>query len=166
MSTNREQPEGWAGVRPEPAKGDGWRDVAQHPDALPVKTDMPANRKAREMTPDELAADRAPSGGTGDNPVIIPTEAEKPAPLRAISSGRPDSYEGAQVVFDEVRQMAIGFIKRTEAVEAQLNYIVATVYTNLRCRTGEAEVSCLLVEWMDEEIKKLNELKTKTFNEG
>jgi hypothetical protein len=63
-------------------------------------------------------------------------------------------------IFDELRTIAIGFMKRTEDVENQMNFIVATVYVNIKKRAEQGDAwAGEVVKWMDLEIAKLKDFR-------
>lgn len=71
-----------------------------------------------------------------------------------------ETAEGAGVIFDELKAIATGFLKRTQAIETQANYIIATVYVNAKLRAEQGDEWCAkLVALMDQDIAKLNELR-------
>lgn len=70
--------------------------------------------------------------------------------------------DGAEVIFDELKTIATGFLRRTKEVETQANQIIATVYMNAKKRAEDGDEWCAkLVALMDQEIVKLNALKGK-----
>lgn len=73
-----------------------------------------------------------------------------------------DTVAGASQIFDEMRAIALGFMKRTEDVENQLNFIVATVYVNLKKRAEQGDTwAGEIVIWMDAEIAKLKDFRER-----
>jgi hypothetical protein len=78
-------------------------------------------------------------------------------PPKCQFTGAPSSQ-----IFDELRTIAIGFMKRTEDVENQMNFIVATVYVNLKKRAEQGDAwSVEVVKWMDLEIAKLKDFRER-----
>ena len=73
---------------------------------------------------------------------------------------RVASASGAGEVFDELRTIALRFIERTEKAQTQSEYIIATVYVNLKhwAQDGDAKAA-EMVTWLDGAIGKLNEVK-------
>lgn len=68
--------------------------------------------------------------------------------------------DGAAVIFDELKTIVTGFLKRTEAIERQSSYIIAMVYTNAKKRAEDGDEWCAeLVKVMDQDIATLNDLK-------
>lgn len=70
--------------------------------------------------------------------------------------------EGVGQLFEEMRAIAIGFMKRTDVVEQRLNYAIATVYVNLVRRKEEGcEWAPHMLAWLDDEIKELNNIRSQ-----
>lgn len=73
---------------------------------------------------------------------------------------------GAAQIFEEIKSIATGFLKRTETVEKQLNTIVATVYVNLKKRAEDGDQwSADMVKWMDVEIAVLKDFRDRYYVE-
>ena len=75
-----------------------------------------------------------------------------------------ETERGTEQIFDEMKTIALGFVRRTEAVETQLNHIIATVYTNLKRQHQDGlhpEFVPMMVTWMDVEIAKLKDLRER-----
>lgn len=68
--------------------------------------------------------------------------------------------KGAGEIFDELKDIALRFLDRTAQTQAQSDYIIASVYVNLKERAkGGDVISAEIVTWMDTEISKLNAIK-------
>jgi hypothetical protein len=67
--------------------------------------------------------------------------------------------KSVELLFDETKQLCLNYINRTQRIQEQAEYIIATVYTNIN-HFGFEPLRTL--KWMDDEIKKLNALKTKS----
>lgn len=85
---------------------------------------------------------------------------EKPlcsACLSPITKSIPADPASVELVFDEAKRAAVAYIDRMQRAQQQTEYIIATVYVNLKIDAIYDPMT--LVRWMDEEIKKLNEIK-------
>jgi hypothetical protein len=70
--------------------------------------------------------------------------------------------DDAGQVFDEMRAIAIGFMRRTEDVENQLNFIVATVYVNCKKQAEQGDAwAGEMLKWLDPEIAKLKDFRER-----
>lgn len=60
------------------------------------------------------------------------------------------------MLFDEAKRMTVDYIDNMQRAQQQAEYIIATVYVNIGSSTFDTVAT---LKWMDEEIKKLNEIK-------
>lgn len=98
--------------------------------------------------------------GTPCHWVHDPTKDEKPlcsACLSPITKLIPADPRSVELVFDEAKRAAVAYIDRMQRAQQQAEYIIATVYVNIKHdhEIGRADV----LKWMDEQIQKLNEIK-------
>lgn len=77
--------------------------------------------------------------------------------MTEITKSIPADPASIELVFDEAKRAAVAYIDRMQRAQQQAEYIIATVYTNIKLdhEIGRTDV----LKWMDEEIKKLNEIK-------
>lgn len=78
--------------------------------------------------------------------------------MTEITKTTPADPRSVELVFDEAKRAAVSYIDRAQQVQQQAEYIIATVYTNIKMDHGIGRADIL--KWMDEEIQKLNALKT------
>lgn len=85
-----------------------------------------------------------------------------PAAGLTVTDNTLTTAAGAEVIFDELKTIATGFLRRTQEVETQANQIIATVYVNAKKRAEDGDEWCgKLVEMLDKDIARLNALKGK-----
>lgn len=93
---------------------------------------------------------------------VLRDGADIPAAGLTVTDDTLTTADGAEVIFDELKTIATGFLRRTKEVETQANQIIATVYVNAKKRAEDGDEWCAkLVALMDQEIVKLNALKGK-----
>lgn len=76
--------------------------------------------------------------------------------MTAILKNQTTDPKSVEIVFDEAKRAALGWIERNQRMQEQAEYIIATAYVNLKCMNTNPE----LLQWMDTEILKLNAIKT------
>lgn len=83
--------------------------------------------------------------------------------MTEILKTKPLDLKSVALTFEEAKQAAWNYITRGQRTQEQAEYIIATVYTNLKMSIQTAETVSIL-KWMDTEILRLNAIKTGSLN--